>query len=81
MQTYSMAMDDQEQLPGPSGRTGVNFRFNPDQRQVLQEYWAKGMTSCSRDNSALLDECSRKACCTVEQVKVCVFKHMYHNTC
>ena len=71
VQTYSM--DDQEQLPGPSSRTGVNLRFNSDQRQVLQEYWARGMTSCSRDHSALLDECLRKACCAVEQVKVCVF--------
>ena len=74
-----MAGQDGEQLDaGPSPMTSshasVNFRFSSDQRQILQDYWSKGMTSCSREHSSMVDECSRRADCTMEQVKVCVIE-------
>ena len=60
-----------EQLAGPISSHDVTFRFTQDQRQVLQEYWAKGMNSCSKGCSSLMYECAGMASCSMEQVKVC----------
>ena len=62
-----------EQLgsPSPTSSHNVNFRFTHDQGQVLQEYWAKGMNSCSKGCSSLMHECAGMASCSMEQVKVC----------
>ncbi len=65
-------------LTSSSSSSSVNFRFTQDQKEVLQDFWSKGMNSCSKDNSSLTAECSRRANCSVEQVLV---KSQYCGTC
>ena len=48
----------------------TQFRFSSEQKTTLVKYWEKGMQTCSKGVTNMIEECATIAGCTSEQVKV-----------